>query len=65
MAENHQWTLKSLRMPLRMLVKCSTSQWRKMDAHPRSPGDNDEALSSISTENISGLRNCWELIVWN
>ena len=36
----------------------STSQWRKMDTHPRSHGD-DEELNSISTENISGLRNCW------
>ena len=26
--------LKSLRMPQRMLAKCSISQWRKMDTHP-------------------------------
>ena len=48
--------LKSLRMPQRMLAKCSTSQWRKMDTHAKVVGDNDEEMTS--TENVSGLRKC-------
>lgn len=55
MAEDHQWMLKSLRMPLRMLAEYRTTNGGRRTLTLEVVGNTDEELSSTSAENLSGL----------